>query len=147
MLTRLKSEKVRRHAKFRARVLTSLVVIGAAVGAGAAADRASAEELAGSWRGGGSVSFLSGSKERARCRATYAKQSASSYAMSATCATASGSINQSTNLRKVGANSYRGSFHNLEYDTSGSISVTVHGGSQNVSISATKGSASLSLHR
>ncbi len=93
------------------------------------------------------MSFVSGKAERARCRASYSKAGANSYSMNATCATASGSVSQSAIVRKVGGNSYRGSFHNAEYDTSGSISISVSGRSQSVYVSATKGSASMRLTR
>ena len=62
--------------------------------------------LAGSWSGGGWVSFASGSKERARCHAHYSRHSETSYTLSAICATASGKASQTATLRKVGANSY-----------------------------------------
>lgn len=108
---------------------------------------ASANDLSGSWRGGGSVSFLSGKAERARCRASYSKAGATSYSMNATCATASGSVSQSAIVKKVGGNSYRGSFHNDQYDASGSISITVSGRSQSVYVGSNKGSASMRLSR
>jgi hypothetical protein len=108
---------------------------------------ARAEGLAGSWSGGGWVSFATGSRERARCRARYSARSASSYALNATCATASGSVTQDANVRRVGANSYAGSFHNSQYNVSGRIHVTVRGSRMSVTISSDSGSASLSLSR
>src|SRR5262245_25772945 len=39
--------------------------------------------LEGSWSGGGTVVFPSGSREKARCRATFRRQTSSSFAMSA----------------------------------------------------------------
>jgi hypothetical protein len=65
--------------------------------------------------------------------------------MSATCATPSGSVSQSANLRKVGANSYAGSFYNPQFSVGGRIYVTTHGNSQSVTISSGSGSASLTL--
>lgn len=106
-----------------------------------------AAELAGSWSGGGTVSFLSGSNEKARCRATYVKKSPVVYGVTAACATASGRVSQSARLKKVGPNSYSGSFYNAEYETSGTFYVAVRGNRQNVSINATKGSARMSLSR
>jgi hypothetical protein len=103
--------------------------------------------LAGSWSGGGWVSFSSGNKERARCHAHYSRQSETSYALSATCATPSGKASQSATLHKVGANSYSGGFHNDEYNVSGTIYVVVHGNSQSVRLSGSGASASLSLSR
>jgi hypothetical protein len=106
-----------------------------------------ADTLAGSWSGGGWVSFAGGSRERARCRARYSARSASSYALNATCATASGSVTQDASLRRVGANSYAGRFYNSEYNVSGTIHVTVRGDRQSVTIDSDSGSASLSLSR
>jgi len=103
--------------------------------------------LAGSWSGGGWVSFASGKKERARCHAHYGRQSETSYTLSATCATASGKASQAATLHKVGASSYSGGFHNSEYNVSGSIYVAVHGNSQSVRLSGSGASASLSLSR
>ena len=108
---------------------------------------AAADDLSGSWRGGGSVSFVTGKAERARCRASYSKSGPTTYEMNATCATPSGSVSQSATVSKVGGNRYRGSFYNAEYDTSGSISITVSGRSQSVYVKANKGSASMRLTR
>jgi hypothetical protein len=127
----------------RAALLGALLAF-AMTGASAAV---TAQELAGSWSGGGSVSFLSGKSERAKCRASFSKSSATTYSMRATCATPSGRVTQSASLSKSGANRYRGDFHNLEYDTSGTIRVVVSGNVASVGISASKGSASLTLHR
>lgn len=105
-------------------------------------------DLAGSWSGAGSVVYSTGSKEKARCRASFNKIGSSSYAMSATCATASGKVAQSATLRKTGGNSYSGQFRNPEYNITGSIRVTVNGNSQSVSMSGDNGaSASFSMSR
>src|SRR5262245_54966957 len=72
--------------------------------------------LEGTWTGGGSVTFASGSREQARCRARFTRRSPTSYFVNATCATASGRASQTALLRKAGQNSYRGRFHNNEYD-------------------------------
>lgn len=104
--------------------------------------------IVGSWSGGGTVSLASGSKEKARCRVRYARKSASTYSLSATCATPSGRVAQTASLRKVGANSYSGTFHNAEYNTSGNIYVVVRGNSQSVRLNSAAGaSASLKLSR
>ncbi|KAB2940766.1 MAG: hypothetical protein K8F92_17045 [Hyphomicrobium sp.] len=106
-----------------------------------------AGSLAGSWSGGGWVSFASGTKERARCRARYSRAGGDSYVLSATCATASGKASQTATVYEVSPNRYRGSFHNTEYNVSGSIRVVVHGNSQSVTLSGDSGSASLKLSR
>ncbi len=100
--------------------------------------------IAGSWSGGGTVVYASGQRERAHCRASYSGGGAS-VTMSGNCATPSGSVFQSARLRRVGANSYSGSFFNSQYNISGSIYVTVHGNTQSVSLQSSGGSASLTL--
>ena len=102
--------------------------------------------LAGSWSGGGWVSFSSGAKEKARCHARYSG-SGGTYELSATCATASGKASQTATVYKVSGSAYRGSFVNAEYNVRGTIRVVVHGSSQSVSLSGDGASASLSLSR
>jgi hypothetical protein len=104
-------------------------------------------DLSGSWSGGGSVSFSTGSKEKARCRATYAKAGVTSYSVTATCATASGKVAQTASVKRSGPSSFTGSFYNADFDTSGSIHVSVYGNSQSVTLTSTKASASLRLSR
>ncbi len=89
--------------------------------------------IAGSWSGGGVVSYASGQRERARCRASYSG-GGDSVMMNGGCATPSGSVFQSARLRRVGANSYAGSFFNSQFNTSGTIYVTVHGSTQSVNL-------------
>jgi hypothetical protein len=103
--------------------------------------------LAGSWSGGGWVSFSSGAKEKARCHANYSKAGGDAYSLSATCATASGKASQTATVYKVSEGRYRGSFHNAEFNISGSIRVAVHGKTQDVSLAGEGASASLSLSR
>jgi hypothetical protein len=103
--------------------------------------------LEGSWSGGGTVSFASGSVERARCRAHYRRAGSTGYTVDATCATASGRASQTASVRQVGENKYAGSFYNSEYGISGVISVVVHGRSQTVQLRSDSGSAVISLSR
>ena len=103
--------------------------------------------LDGAWRGGGSVAFGSGQAERAQCRAQFRRSSATSYTLTATCATASGRATQTATVRRVGGNSYQGTFHNREYNTSGTIFITVAGNRQSVRLTGDAGSASLELRR
>jgi hypothetical protein len=103
--------------------------------------------LEGSWHGGGSVAFASGQRERAQCRAQYRRASGTSYTLTATCATPSGRATQTATLRRVGGNTYRGQFHNSEYDVTGTIFVTVGGNRQSVRLSSDSGSASFELRR
>jgi hypothetical protein len=108
--------------------------------------KARSTDLAGSWSGGGQVHF-SGSVEHARCRAHYSRMSANSYAVNATCATASGRAAQTATVRRVSENRYAGSFHNAEYDISGYISITVNGNRQSVRLTSSSASAFLHLSR
>jgi hypothetical protein len=103
--------------------------------------------LTGSWSGGGWVSFSTGSKEKARCRATYSRAGQKSYKLHATCATSSGKASQTATVYQVSAGRYRGSFHNSDYNVRGTIRVVVSGGSQKVSLAGDGASASLSLRR
>jgi len=127
----------------------ALLAAGAAlvIAPGEAAAEPGPAGLAGSWSGGGWVSFASGSKERARCKVRYTAQSATHFRFSGTCATESGRVSQTATVRKSGANSYAGSFHNSEYDVSGSIRVVVRGNSQTATLTSGSGSAVLTLSR
>lgn len=106
----------------------------------------SSSSLAGSWSGGGWVSFASGAKEKARCNAHYSG-GGGSYTVTATCATASGKASQTAKVYRVSGTSYKGSFFNSEYNVRGSIRVHVNGKSQSVSLSGDGASAQLNLKR
>ena len=111
------------------------------------AKKLSAASLEGSWSGGGTVSFASGAKEQARCRARYSSAGKESYTLNATCATASGRAAQTARVRQVGNNRYSGSFYNSEYAISGVIDIVVHGSSQTVRLISDSASAVLNLSR
>lgn len=106
-----------------------------------------ASDIAGSWSGSGSIMLPSGAREAARCNVSYSKASGSGYTAFATCATKSAKVSQSARLQRVGGNNYEGSFHNSEYNVSGSMSVTVSGSSQSVHLSGGGGEASFRLSR
>jgi hypothetical protein len=106
-----------------------------------------ASSLEGSWSGGGTVSFASGAKERASCRARYSRASKNSYTVNATCATPSGRAAQTATVRQVGENRYSGSFYNSEYSISGVMHVVVRGTSQTVRLISDSASAVLNLSR
>jgi hypothetical protein len=126
--------------------LAALVLIASVPATGQPAKKPPAG-LEGSWSGGGTVSFASGSVERARCRAHYRRAGSTSYTLDATCATASGRASQTASVRQVGENKYAGSFYNSEYGISGVISVVLHGRSQTVRLRSDSGSAVISLSR
>lgn len=125
-------------------IVVSLLLVSLAFAGPSAAQ---SPNLAGTWSGGGSVSFGSGQRERAQCRAQYSRSSGMSYTLRATCATASGRASQTATLRYVGGNTYQGNFHNREYDISGTISVSVGGNRQVVRLSSGAGSATFELRR
>jgi hypothetical protein len=131
------------HLRLSGAVLAALAASFCVAPGPVAAERS----LAGSWSGGGWVSFAGGSRERARCRVHYAALSATRFRLSATCATESGRVSQVATVRKSGGSSYAGSFYNREYDVSGSIYITVRGNSQTATLRSESGSAVLSLHR
>ena len=106
-----------------------------------------AQSLEGAWSGGGQVSFASGAREHARCRARYSRRSNEGYVVSAVCATAAGRAAQTASLRKIGDNRYRGTFYNQEYGISGTILVIVRGATQSVRLTSESGWASLTLSR
>jgi hypothetical protein len=109
--------------------------------------RAESAMLVGTWVGNGNIDFSSGKKESARCRAHFSKTGESTYEMSASCATSSAKVDQSAQLTKVGANSYVGSFFNEQYNTGGSIRITVSGGTSAVSLSGEAGTAFFRLRK
>lgn len=113
----------------------------------AATGQAQAPNLEGSWSGGGSVSFSSGSKEQARCRANYRRRTPDSYTLRAVCATPSARAEQTATVRQVGSNRFAGSFYNSEYNISGSIYIVVRGSSQNVRLTSEAGWAHIRLSR
>ena len=125
----------------------AMALFGLPASGGAQSDRQPSGSLEGSWSGGGSVSFASGARERARCRAHYRRAGANSYTVNATCATASGRADQTATLRRVGENRYSGSFYNSEYSISGVIHVVVRGASQTVRLFSDSGSAIFNLSR
>ena len=109
--------------------------------------KADSQNLEGSWRGVGAFSFMWGTKEHARCRADYSRNSETSYAVKAVCTTASATATQTAVLRKVGENRYRGNFHNSQYNVSGTISVVIRGTKQDVTLTSDGASAALTLMR
>jgi hypothetical protein len=106
-----------------------------------------AGSLEGSWSGGGIVSFASGARERASCRARYSRAGKNAYSVNATCATASGRAAQTASVRQVGENRYSGSFYNSEYGISGVMHIVVRGRSQTVRLISDSASAVINLSR
>jgi hypothetical protein len=103
--------------------------------------------LEGGWTGGGTVHLSNGKTERASCKANFKKNGGSAYTMNASCATASGRVEQTAELNRTGGNKFSGDFSNAQYGVSGSISITVNGNSLNASLSGAGASASMNLTR
>lgn len=110
------------------------------------AHAARADGLAGSWSGGGSVRYAD-TREKARCRASYSRISGTLYRMTGSCATASGRVDQTATVNRVGNNEWAGSFHNKQYNVSGSIHITLRGDSQTVHLSGSGGNGSFRMQR
>jgi hypothetical protein len=103
--------------------------------------------LDGSWTGGGSVSFKSGEKEKASCRATFSRMGGDGYSMRAVCATAAAKVSQSATLDRSGPNRFIGDFYNTEFGVRGTIRITVNGNQLNAALSSDSGSAFFTLRR
>ena len=68
--------------------------------------------------------------------------------MNASCATPSGRVDQTATVNRVGDNEYAGSFHNNQYNVSGSVHIKLRGNSQSVHLSGNGGgSGSFQLRR
>lgn len=129
------------------RLLALLVIAGPLSAGGIEGASAASTDLAGSWNGAGKIVLPSGNTERARCRASFRKQGARGYSMSATCATASARVQQTATVQRVSDSSFSGSFFNAEYGVSGSIAITARGKTLAVSLSGGGGSGSFSLSK
>jgi hypothetical protein len=125
----------------------ALALAGLMVSGLAGTGQAQSPGLEGSWSGGGSVSFSSGSKEQARCRAHYRRRTSNSYTLRAVCATPSVRAEQTATVHRVGSNRFEGSFYNSEYNVSGTIYIVVRGSSQNVRLTSSAGWAHFRLSR
>lgn len=107
---------------------------------------AMADPLRGSWRGSGTVTFADGSQQRATCRANFKPSGKGAYDATASCSSQSGTVTQEAFVRG-GGSSYRGTFYNPEFDTTGRIQLNLSGGSMVARLSSGKGSAVIRLSR
>jgi hypothetical protein len=106
-----------------------------------------ASELSGSWTGSGTVTLSNGAREKARCRATYSHAGGRTYAMAATCATASAKVSQTAILSQNTTNRFGGTFYNPEFGVTGRIRIIVSGQRQTVYLSGSAGHATFSMQR
>ena len=103
--------------------------------------------LEGSWRGVGTLTLTWSAKQSARCLADYKRTSETSYTLRAVCNTASTRVAQTATLYLVGENRYRGTFHNKDYNISGTIHLVVRSSKQSVVLRSDVASASFTLSR
>ncbi len=135
--------------KIRDTGLAAAMVLAGAFGAMTfSAAPASAQSLAGSWAGGGTIVYPSGEQERARCRATFRHTGGGGLSMHAVCATASVRVTQSASLAQLTSSTYSGEFTNTEYNIQGSIRIRMHSASRiSASLNGGGGSAQFTLNR
>ena len=103
--------------------------------------------LSGSWRGRGIAKPINGAEEVTRCRANVRRISSTTYTATYSCSSSVGLVHQAVRVRKVGANTYSGSFYNPRFKVRGVINITVHGNSQSVSLRSAKGTGYITMHR
>jgi hypothetical protein len=130
--------------------LSALAAAGLIIGALLAtypAKAATAGELAGSWSGSGNVTLSNGAREKARCRASFVPAGGKTYAMSATCATASAKVSQTAILSQNTDNRFGGTFYNPEFGVTGRIRVILSGNRQTVYLSGSAGHATFNMQR
>jgi hypothetical protein len=118
----------------------SLLVVGPATAKG------KRSALTGLWSGGGKVILANGRQERARCRAQFSPSGPGASFM-ARCSTRSGTMDQAARLRRIGPNSYAGTFFNPRLKNAGRIHITVQGNRQYVTVRSKRGGAKLTLQR
>ncbi len=110
--------------------------------------QAKSPSLIGSWHGSGTIQPANGARESTRCRAYIQKAPARGrYRGSYRCSTSAGMISQVVTLRKVSANSFSGSFNNVQYKVRGIISIVLHGNRQSVSLTSSKGRGWINMKR
>ena len=121
-------------------LIWSLIVLSAAFTSAPAA----AASLEGSWRGSGIVSHR-GSADAMRCRVTFTRVTAKSFAVSSQCATETGRYDASGRVVASGANRYFGLVQGQ--GVSGKVVIVQHGNRLSVTVTSRRGSAKLSLSR
>ncbi len=123
------------------------IVIGMMAFAVPAQSQAQSAPIEGSWGGSGFFKPTSGDRESVKCRVRYSRITETIFSLSGMCASASGTVQQSGEVLKVGANSYVGDFKNINLDVAGRIRVKVRGSLQTVTLTSDSGSGSITLNR
>lgn len=104
-------------------------------------------KLDGNWSGSGRVVLPSGKSERARCRVRFRLQLDGTYGMRAICSTASVRITQTGEVHRTSDSTYRGEFHNKEYDVWGKLMISVSGNRLSAELAGGGGTATFTLTR
>lgn len=128
-------------------LLLALAAAGLLADAVQAPAAAQGARLDGTWNGSGRLILGGGNSERARCRATFRRQAARTFAMSAICATSSARIVQVASVQQVGTGRYTGRFYNREYDITGTIRISLRGNRMSAYLTGGSASAALTLTR
>jgi hypothetical protein len=138
---------IRPNAALRFAGLAALGTLLATFNTVAPVKAAVAAELSGSWSGSGTVTLANGAREKARCRASYSRAGGKTYAMSATCATASAKVSQTAILSQNTANRFGGTFYNPEFGVTGRIRIILSGKRQTVYLTGSAGHATFNMSR
>jgi hypothetical protein len=108
--------------------------------------RAAPATLEGAWSGSGIVSYRNGA-DPLSCRVRYARSAGKSFTVSAMCASDTGRYELSGSVASAGGNRYTGTVHSTQQNQSGTVSLSLHGNSQSVTVTSRRGSARLTLSR
>jgi len=127
-------------------ILSALIWSAVAVSAVLTPAQAAPATLEGAWRGSGIVSYKRGA-DPLTCRVRYARSAGKSFTVSATCATDTGRYELSGSVASAGGNRYTGTVHGTQQSQSGTVSLSLHGNSQSVTVTSRRGSARLTLSR
>lgn len=107
---------------------------------------AQADAIVGNWSGSGTVRH-DGGTDAVRCRVSYNKGTGRTYEVYANCAHPNGTFKQSGRVVDRGGNRYTGRVYSDQYQVTGSVTVSVRGNSQSISVNSPRGSAKLTLRR
>ena len=95
-----------------------------------------------------------GTKEKIRCQVRIKHKSRKMISLRAKCASTSGKAEKKITLRSVAGNKYTGSFHHMEFDstgdlvnTRGEVVLTVRGSRLRLRMVSSEGTATVTLRR
>jgi hypothetical protein len=115
-----------------------------------AADAASAASIIGSWSGRGTVRLTTGEVEPVSCKVRYENGgdvAGKTYVLNAKCAATAGTFDIYGRISQRSANVYGGSLFNAQQTVAGTVTISLHGNSQSVSVSSERGTGRVKLRR